>query len=253
MHVRPLIRSDIPRVLEISGACFSSDELFRWMYPHQDRYPNDLRRYQLVRLRTRLVQQGGQGYVAETEAGCGCKGCSGEDGGRIVGFGFFIREGRDEAARKWRAESWTAKFERYLLSWDVWYEMTFLQRANDPRAQAQFARVTKYGFYEVLDDYWLLGLLGVDPSCRRRGIGRMIVEHGLSIAAEEKVPVTLEASILGRKLYQEMGFQTIQKSAIVDGGEDLKEGVAMLWEPMELKGKWLQEGSDGTKHLKSPQ
>lgn len=222
------------------------------MYPHQDKYPNDLRRFQLVRLRTRLVQRGGQGYVAETEAGCACTGCAGEEGGRIVGFGFFIREGSDEAGRRWRAESWGTKVERYLLGWDAWYEVKVLQRANDPVAERRFAEATEYDFYKRLEDYWLLGLLGVDPSCRRRGVGQRIVQHGLSVAAVEKVPVTLEASVVGRKLYQKMGFKTIQTAVIVEGVDGLDEGVAMLWEPPDLKGTWLEEGPDGTVKLKTP-
>jgi hypothetical protein len=45
MHIRPLVRSDIPRVLEISLQVFSGDELFRWLYPLQNKYANDLRRF----------------------------------------------------------------------------------------------------------------------------------------------------------------------------------------------------------------
>ena len=246
-----MVRSDISRVVDICNACFSEDELFRWLYPHQDKYPNDLRRFQLIRLRTRFVQQGSQGYVAETEPGCACKGCNGEAVARIVGFGFFIREGNDEVAQKWRAESWATKFERYLLSWDQWYELTFLQRANDPEAGATFARAEEHKFYKMLRDYWLLGLLCVDPACQKRGIGQRIIEHGLKVAAGENKPVALDASAAGRPLYQKLGFKTVQGTVFDDGV--MGSGWSMLWEPPGFEGVWLEDGSDGEFKLRTSQ
>ena len=247
MHIRPLLRADLPRVLEICVACFSDDDLFRWMYPHQEKYANDLRRFQLILLRARLVQQGGQGYVAETEPGCACSGCDGEERKRIVGFGFSSRAGHDEAGRRWRADSWGRKVERYLLGWDEWYEMKFLQRASDPAAMRSFATAIGYDFNEVLDGYWLLGLLGVDPKCQRRGIGQRIVQRGLDVAAQENVPVTLKASPVGRGLYQKMGFKTIQTEGVVEEAA-ARGGLPMLWEPPGMTRTWLEP--DGTLKLK---
>ena len=98
MHVRPLIRSDIPAVAEITNQTFSKDELFAWLYPHQDRFPDDLRRFQLIRLRTRLVERGSNGFVAESEEG------DAEWTGKpeVLGFAFYIRNGNDAGAKKWR-------------------------------------------------------------------------------------------------------------------------------------------------------
>ena len=168
---------------------------------------------------------------------------------RSLGFGFFVREGSDEAARRWREDSLYNKFERRLLLWEAWYERIFLQRAADPKAQALWAVAKRYDFYDVLKEYWLLGMLGVDPAYQRRGVGGIILKHGLNIAADEKVPVTLQASVVGRKLYQELGFVTIQSSTLVDGLEDM---AAMLWEPPDLKGRWLEEEEDGKMKLKAP-
>jgi ribosomal protein S18 acetylase RimI-like enzyme len=247
MHIRPLLHADLPRVLDILGTCFSDDALFHWLYPHQGKYPNDLRRFQLIRLRVRLVQQGGQAYVAETEPGCACSGCDGEEGKRIVGFGFFIRVGDDEAGRRWRADSWGRKVERYLLGWDEWYEMKFLQRASDPAALRSFAMANGFNFSEVLDGYWFLGLLGVDPKCQRRGIGERIVQRGLDVAEQENLPVMLKASPVGRGLYQKMRFKSVQTGGVVDEVA-ARAGLPMLWEPPEMIGTWLEP--DGTLKLK---
>jgi len=93
-----------------------------------------------------------------------------------------------------------------------------------------FRNATEYNIYTKLPSYWHLGLLGVSPRCQRRGIGAKLVAYGQRIAAEEKLPLTLEASVMGRFLYVKMGFQIVEESKIVEG----LEGVAMLWEPEGL-------------------
>jgi hypothetical protein len=89
MHVRPLIRSNIPAVAEITNQTFSKYELLTWLYLHQDRFPDDLRRFQLIRLRTRLVERGSHGFVAESEEGDAAWAGKPE----VLGFAFYIRNG----------------------------------------------------------------------------------------------------------------------------------------------------------------
>lgn len=223
MHIRPLIRSDIPAVAEITNQTFSKDELFTWLYPHQSHFPDDLRRFQLIRLRTRLVEQGSHGFVAESEEG------DAEWTGKpeVLGFAFYIRNGDDPIAEKWRKDPVMNKLERHLLSWESWYEESFLDRASDRSRALMLGNATEYNIYSQLSSYWHLGLLGVSPRCQRRGIGAKLVSYGQEIAAEENVPVTLEASVMGRLLYAKMGFRIVEESKIIEG----LEGVAMLWEP----------------------
>ncbi|OCL03900.1 acyl-CoA N-acyltransferase [Glonium stellatum] len=205
MHIRPLIRSDIPAVAEITNQTFSKDELFTWLYPHQSHFPDDLRRFQLIRLRTRLVEQGSHGFVAESEEG------DAEWTGKpeVLGFAFYIRNGDDPIAEKWRKDP------------------VMNNRASDRSRALMLGNATEYNIYSQLSSYWHLGLLGVSPRCQRRGIGAKLVSYGQEIAAEENVPVTLEASVMGRLLYAKMGFRIVEESKIIEG----LEGVAMLWEP----------------------
>ena len=69
-----------------------------------------------------------------------------------------------------------------------------------PKAKAMFTRAREYKLYKVMIDYWFLGLLGVDPACQRRGIGQVIIELELRIAADQNKPVALDASVVGRRL-----------------------------------------------------
>lgn len=192
------------------------------------------------------MQQGGQAFVAVTEPGDEIY--SGMP--QIIGFGFFIRKGNDEAARIWKAESWFNKLERHLLSWDAWYEMKFLQRALDRKAEAMFAGASsRYDFYKALEGYWLLSLLGVDPKHQRKGVGQKITRRLLSMASEEKVPVVLQASVTGRMLYRKMGFKEIKRPKLLGDVNGSEGGVAMLKEPTGMEGKWLLEHEDGSAKL----
>src|SRR5690348_12108476 len=102
MLIRPITRDDLPRVCAIAFQAFKQDELLTWLYPNQDKYPDDLRRFQVLRLRSRLVSSGQLGFVVATEEGDA--GWSGKE--EVVGFAFFLRCGGDEQAKKWREDSW---------------------------------------------------------------------------------------------------------------------------------------------------
>jgi hypothetical protein len=94
---------DVRVVADIGKETFANDELFAWLYPYKDQYPNDSTRWQLLRLRTRLVERGSHGFVSETEAGD--DGWDVTIGPVVVGYAFFIVKGSGEEAQKWRTES----------------------------------------------------------------------------------------------------------------------------------------------------
>jgi len=97
-----MTRSDVTVVANIGKETFANDELFAWLYPYKDQYPNDSARWQLLRLRTRLVERGSYGFVSETEASD--DGWDETIGPVIVGYAFFIVKGSGEEAQKWRTE-----------------------------------------------------------------------------------------------------------------------------------------------------
>lgn len=74
---------------------------------------------------------------------------------------------------------------------------------------------------------WHLASIAVSPKFERRGIGSKLVQYGQKIAAEEKVPVTLNASVKGEGLYTKLGFKLIQKRELMEG----LWSKLMVWEP----------------------
>jgi predicted N-acetyltransferase YhbS len=115
--------------------------------------------------------------------------------------------------------------------------MKVLNRSEDAERSAEYDRLSSYDLYKKIDTCWHLGLLAVAPKFQRRGIGQKLVQHCQKLAAEDGVPVTLEASVVGRGLYTKLGFKVAEQVKITDEFD----GVAMLWEPEQLKGKWLED------------
>jgi GNAT superfamily N-acetyltransferase len=121
-----------------------------------------------------------------------------------------------------------------------------LGKAFDKGAMQHFTKITSHAFYSQLGSYWHLTSLAVSPKHHRRGIGQQLIAWGLGVASQEMVPVTLEASVMGKVLYSRLGFQTIARNRVT---EDL-EVDAMLWEPDAGKGRWLNRNGDGSANVK---
>lgn len=65
----------------------------------------------------------------------------------------------------------------------------------------------------------------------------MLIKHAQEIGAREGLPLTLESSVAGRGMYLKNGFKTVHDFKLSDDITD----VLMLWEPEELRGKWLED------------
>ncbi|KAF2190005.1 acyl-CoA N-acyltransferase [Zopfia rhizophila CBS 207.26] len=250
MFIREMRRGDITAAGSITFQTFASDELFAWLYPRMHIYPDDARRWQLIRLRSRLVGVGSRGFVAVTEEGD----LDWHGAPEVVGYAFYVREGNDEAAQKWQVDSifnsqWlTAKseLERNLLSWEQWYEEKVLDRASDPKRVKEYIQTTLLDIHSKVGPMWHLGMLAVSPKYQRRGIGGKLLKHGQKLAAHDNVPVLLESSVVGRRLYEKSGFKVVNQSKIAEG----LDGVTMLWEPENMKGEFIEDLGGGKAKLK---
>src|SRR5690606_5926707 len=70
---------------------------------------------------------------------------------------------------------------------------------------------------------WFLATVGVDPASQGRGLGRAVLEPGLSAAAQQGVAaclVTSSAAIVA--LYERLGF-------VVNGVVELPDGGPKVW------------------------
>jgi len=74
------------------------------------------------------------------------------------------------------------------------------------------------------------------PTPIQSGVGLQagLTKCGSEIASEERVPVTLEATINAEPLCRRIGFRDYSYKCLV---EDV-DGSALIWEPEELKGSY---------------
>lgn len=102
MYMRPITQADVAEAAAIANAAFSSDALFKYLFPRQDKYPDDLRRSHLLRMRHRMVRPDNFGYVMVTEE----SDADWDGKSRVTGFVFFARTGDDEKAKILTRDTW---------------------------------------------------------------------------------------------------------------------------------------------------
>lgn len=88
----------------------------------------------------------------------------------------------------------------------------------DPKLLAEFPKFfesIEKKYYTYPDDSaWYLKIIAINPKHQRKGVGRKMVQWGVSKSEEEGVPALLEASPAGEGLYLSMGYEDV-------GGETL--------------------------------
>ena len=91
-------------------------------------------------------------------------------------------------------------------------------RSVDPLRLEQYLTSAEDCFpFSDYPDNWFLSTVAVGPARQRKGIGRQLVQWGLQQGMQDHVPVGLEASIMGFRLYENLGFRTINKLEFMPG------------------------------------
>jgi ribosomal protein S18 acetylase RimI-like enzyme len=64
--------------------------------------------------------------------------------------------------------------------------------------------------FHPVDEHWYLTFVGVDPIAQGRGLGSVLLQHGLAICDRDGLPAYLEASTpRSRALYERLGFEEV--------------------------------------------
>jgi GNAT superfamily N-acetyltransferase len=85
-------------------------------------------------------------------------------------------------------------------------------------------------------EYWYLQEVAVEPSHRFQGVGKALLEWGQDWATREDLPMLLQATRPGRRLFQRAGFVNY-------GVWRWGEGEQMSWDLM----RWTPSDTDNTK------
>ncbi|KAA8650288.1 hypothetical protein EYZ11_001347 [Aspergillus tanneri] len=226
MQLRPAKLQDLSFIAEVAAQAMLDDELFIFLCPLRKEFYSDYRSGFLRRLRTKLTSPGWVIIVAEDTPTA----TSGEMS--IVGYAAWerIRESGGDPTSPWKESGWWADLQvAFSKLSDNCVAHFYPDRSVDESHLAEYnARIKTECFpFDRFPDIWYLSALAVHPTRQRHGIGQMLVEWGMQQAHKEKVPVGLEASIKGTKLYEKLGFHTVNTLQLVD---DIIIR-AMLWQP----------------------
>lgn len=76
----------------------------------------------------------------------------------------------------------------------------------------------------------------MDPAYQRKGLGAMLLNHGISLANAEGRKVHLEATPEGYPLYKKLGFKDVEVLTFDLsrwGGKEPGFSTVMVWEPQK--------------------
>ncbi|KAI9838040.1 MAG: hypothetical protein M1819_006194 [Sarea resinae] len=244
MHLRPFHQSDIPRISDIIAICDADDPVVQYCHPHMLKYWDAYRRSG-TRAILRKMATGGVCWVAETDEGdpwpAAMRDSQGpRPGGFVVGFALWKRVGNSQVAKNWQrpCRDWDRRIDSFLHSLQGSYiDLFHLDPSADPvRHQSVLKTLGRPVDAEIFAEAWEMSALCVAPEYQRRRVGTTLLKWGLDQAAAENVPVFVQASPVGVKLYTSCGFQAFEK--ILCDDLDLEEPMYYLvWERPDWNGR----------------
>ncbi|KAK4233679.1 puromycin N-acetyltransferase [Achaetomium macrosporum] len=169
--IRPATYSDLPAIIRLYLADFWDEQLMDLLHPFRDPHPADFRRFINDMLTERRWTLGLEQCVDALVA----------DAGRVVGFAWWRRSWNDEQRRR-NIEGWLTVrrwFSPLIISLiqlrtKLWPYTKRALPALLPLLQSPPSRQRA----------WLLLTLAVDPAFQNKGLGTLLVQHGLSRGLE---------------------------------------------------------------------
>ncbi|KAJ6441235.1 GNAT family acetyltransferase [Purpureocillium lavendulum] len=205
LHIRPATEGDLAQIADVAVAAFhpDTDAISRRLFPpHLQPTATDAdadadgqgpaRRWRLVRKGMKLRADNTALMVVVDDA----------LNGKVVGFSMWdTPAGGDEMRSAVSSPAPSAALDEAAFE-----EM---HHALDKDVQKHFGA-------GGIKDVFHLDYIAVDPQQQRRGIGKMLLDWGMTKAAEQRRSIYLVATPAGRPLYQAAGFEDLGPLQIFD-------------------------------------
>ncbi|KAF2023953.1 hypothetical protein EK21DRAFT_118285 [Setomelanomma holmii] len=217
--VLPALVADISAVYDVYFAAFKDNAVTRALFPNTS--TNDMANAgsEFRKAHTAHVSQ----YWAKdsTQYTLKCVDC---ETGEIVGMAL------------WDIYLTPSQWRRPELSW--------LEGGDRERAEALISPL-----WDAREKFWLdkrylyCHVMAVHPSNQRKGIGEMLLNYGIGVAQQTELPIYIESSREGKRLYEKVGCQRLKRPAVsqkiltngkINGKKDDNEAMLFVWFP---KGK----------------
>jgi GNAT superfamily N-acetyltransferase len=169
--------------------------------------------------------------------------CEASNPSRVIGYAQFARLGDDEGAMRQiesRKSLWL-----WALSWLFWawaklvVAVNFGDKSCDLKNLRTFegwcaAEGPVYWDREDRKNRWHAQSVVVLEEFQGRGIGKRLMKEAIAWAEAENVPLGLEASEPGEKMYRSVGFELLARFQHVVDGDN---GGYMMYTPKALRTK----------------
>lgn len=234
--------NDMSDMSDINALGCEQDELTKYMTRNVRQNWTSYRAGFCRSLKLLLLTPGAVCYVAEDEASK-----------ELIGWAIWSRHGNSPKAKEWqRPNSGLLKAaERMLLEAEKTY-YKYVPNADPTRVQKHMKHLMpilgEEWAADIFFEYWELDGLYVHPQHYRKGIGKRLAKWGIERGREEKVPVVVYASSLGRILYESVGFEIVKRMNGLDVWiPEYREALEVSSEH-EARGAWAMcsqpEGTD---------
>ncbi|KFZ04821.1 hypothetical protein V501_08947 [Pseudogymnoascus sp. VKM F-4519 (FW-2642)] len=227
VEIRPMVWADGKRTGELAQAAYWNEPLSDLISPHRASYPEDHALWFERRIKNRMVSPRNRGFVAVGD-------------GETVGYMQCVRLGDDEGALQVEKEE--KKWWSGLVEWGYGVYLkcaayVFPDRSESAEGKAEFSKagVLEYEKHwkdrEDRNNRWYVQSVVVAEQWRGRGVGKKLMAWVLEQAQKEGVPVSLEASMMGERLYRSIGFDLLDRFVTKIGDSKEDEGGIMMWSP----------------------
>jgi len=207
IHIRPAVFTDAYAMSLIAAQLPHANT---WLRVYNLFLPSPGTRCYAQRIQTHLLNPRSLSFVAILTS----------DPEKMVGYALFSRFGSDDKARAYIHSTSTPYFMFFGLIWGLWVRfVSWVVREERENIEAESC-------WSPHCERWHVKSVVVQQGWRRKGIGTRLMGMVLDKAAAEGVPVTLEATERGEKLYTKLGFKVVERPEAGDGNEG---GALMLW------------------------
>ena len=232
---------DLEQLVSLNFASFIDDPSFIIRWPGRHKYPDHFRGFLRRMSRQKLLDYNANMLVIEDPSS-----------GRIIAHADWHRRplptspttnknttsssSRSNSAVQKPPQKFHEYIESILLSLE---DKILLNRHLFPNPAADYTKIDMMRAQWTLTDatywsspgrvqQWHLDFLCVHPEYRRQGLGKMLVQWGVDRAVEEKVVCGLEASGMGKGLYEGLGFRVLGVQDVFD--DEGSRGYVMMWD-----------------------
>ncbi|RDL42471.1 uncharacterized protein BP5553_02450 [Venustampulla echinocandica] len=235
--VRPARLTDGYRMGWIAAVTYNNTSLTDMLAPHRHQYFEHYVRGFQQRATARTFDARHMGYVA-VEA---------SNPSVVVGYAHFVRLGDDEGAKRQIASRNALLL--WVLGWlfSVYCKVFGLFVGGDKSADLDaikwFENVGKADEEKHFQSHpervnrWHTQSCVVLKEFQGRGAGKLLMGQVVKRAEAEGVPVGLEASMEGERLYRSVGFKVLSRFSLVLSEADRDTGGFMLWSPSAWENK----------------